>query len=96
MLGPEDHVLGADLQDGRRQQGRGDGEQGELRRRAPLAVAWLAALTVEELESALDVQWLRRNGFNGVSVSLAHLEERGQKSVFCCAFSQKVSSAVFT
>lgn len=95
VLGPEDHVLGADFQDSRRQQGRGNGEEGELRRgRAPLAVAWLAAMTVEELESALDVQRLRRNGFNGVSVSLAHQEDGGHKCVLC-AFSQS-SSVVFT
>jgi len=60
VLGPEDHVPGPDLQDGRRLEGRGDGEQGELRRGAPLAGAPLAVLTVEELETALDVQRLRR------------------------------------
>lgn len=30
VLGPEDHVLGSDLQDGRGLQGCGDGEQSEL------------------------------------------------------------------
>lgn len=57
MFGPEDHVPGPDLQDGGRLEGRGDGEQGELRRAAALAVA--PHLTVEELESTLDVQRLR-------------------------------------
>lgn len=57
MFGPEDHVPGPDLQDGGRLEGRGDGEQGELRRAAALAVA--PHLTVEELESTLDVERLR-------------------------------------
>lgn len=59
MFGPEDHVPGPDFQDGWRLQGRGDGKQGELRRGTLLAVALLAALTMEELESTLDIQGLR-------------------------------------
>lgn len=60
MFGPEDHVPGPDLQDGRRLQGRGDGEQGELRRAAGgvAAAALLIALTVEELETTLNIQRL--------------------------------------
>lgn len=59
MFGPEDHVPRPDFQDGWRLEGCGDGEQGELRRGTPLAVALLTVLTVEELESTLDIQRLR-------------------------------------
>lgn len=59
MFGPEDHVPRPDFQDGRRLEGCGDGKQGELRRITALAVALLAALTVEELQPTLDVQRLR-------------------------------------
>lgn len=59
MLGPEDHVPRPDFQDGWRLEGCGDGKQGELRRSNPLAVALLTVLTMEELESTLDIQRLR-------------------------------------
>lgn len=59
MFGPEDHVPRPDFQDGWRLEGCGDGKQGELRRGAPFAVAPLATLTMEELESTLDIQRLR-------------------------------------
>lgn len=50
VLGPEDHVPRPDFQDSWRLERRGDGEQGQLRR---------VVLTVEELETPLDVQRLR-------------------------------------
>lgn len=59
MFGPENHVPRPDFKDGWRLEGCGDGEQGELRRRAPLAVVLMTALPVEELESTLDIQRLR-------------------------------------
>lgn len=56
VLGPEDHVPGPDLQDGGGLERRGDGEQGELRRAAPLAAA-----LGQELQTPLNVQGLRGN-----------------------------------
>lgn len=60
MFGPEDHVSGPDLQDGQGLEGRGNGKQGELRRRVALAVALPTALPVEELESTLEIHRLER------------------------------------
>lgn len=57
VFGSEDHVLGPDLQDGRRLQGSGDGEESQLRWHLPSVLLPLV-LTVEELESALNVQSL--------------------------------------
>lgn len=48
MLGLEDEVLGADLQDGGGLQGRGQGEQSQLRRDG-LALLCPLALAMEEL-----------------------------------------------
>lgn len=56
----EDKRLGADLQDGRRLQRRGDGEQSELRRNQR-PVLRQAVLTVEELQAAAEVQGLETN-----------------------------------
>lgn len=57
MFGSEDHVLGSDLQDGRRLQRRGDGEERQLGR--DLGSVFLpVVLPVEELQPALDVQRL--------------------------------------
>lgn len=61
VFGSEDHVLGPDLQDGRRLQRGGDGEEGELRRGLP-SVFLPLVLSVQKLESALDVQSLEREG----------------------------------
>lgn len=57
MFGSEDHVLGPDLQDGRRLQRGCDGEEGELWGGLP-SVFLALVLSVQKLESALDVQSL--------------------------------------
>jgi len=59
VLGPEDHVLGPDLQDGWRLQGGCDSEQGELRRRLS-SVFLPLVLSMQKLEPSLDVQSLQR------------------------------------
>lgn len=57
VFGSEDHVLGPDLQDGRRLQGSGDGEEGQLGR--DLCSVFLPmVLSMEELQSALNAQRL--------------------------------------
>lgn len=57
VFGSEDHVLGSDLQDGRRLQRRGDGEERQLGR--DLCSVFLSVvLPVEELQPALNVQRL--------------------------------------
>lgn len=60
MFGPEDHAPGPDFQDGWRLERCGDGEQGEPRQAAGLAAGLLMRLSVEELETPLDIQRLRR------------------------------------
>lgn len=57
VLGSEDHVLGANLQDGGRLQGGGDGEQGQLRWGLNPIRARLA-LPVQEFESSLKIKGL--------------------------------------
>lgn len=57
VLGPEDHVLGPDLQDGRRLQRSGDGKESQLGGNLSTVLLPLV-LTVQELESALKVQSL--------------------------------------
>lgn len=59
MLGPEDHVLGSDLQDGQGLQGRGDGEQSELGGQ-DRAIFRPFILPVKEFQPALKVQSLGR------------------------------------
>lgn len=57
VFGSEDHVLGSDLQDGRRLQWSGDGEERQLGR--DLGSVFLPmVLSVEKLEPALNVQRL--------------------------------------
>ena len=59
VLGPEDHVLGSDLQDGRRLQRGRNRKQGELSR--DLSSIFLPlGLPMQKLQSALDVQSLAR------------------------------------
>ena len=58
VLGSEDHVLGPDLQDGRRLQRSGDGKEGELRGGLP-SVFLSLVLSVQKLEAALDIQRLQ-------------------------------------
>lgn len=66
VFGPEDHVPRPDFQDGWRLEGRGDGEERQLRRLGALAITLLPALAVKELQPALDVQRLR--GFHSVKL----------------------------
>lgn len=57
MFGSEDHVLGPDLQNGRRLQGSGDGKKRQLG--WDLCSVFLPmVLSVEKLKSALDAQRL--------------------------------------
>lgn len=57
MFGSEDHVLGPDLQDGRRLQRSCNGKEGELRRDLP-SVFLPLVLSMQKLKSALNVQSL--------------------------------------
>lgn len=63
MFGSEDHVLGPDLQDGRRLQGSGDGKERQLGR--DLCSVFLPmVLSMEKLQSALNAQRLQRQHIN--------------------------------
>lgn len=57
MFGSEDHVLGADLQDGRGLKGRGYSKQGQLRW-CLTSIVQSSVLTVEELQATLEIQRL--------------------------------------
>lgn len=59
VFGSEDHVLGADLQDGRRLEGRGYSKQGQLGR-GLTAVIQSSVLSVEELQATLEIQCLEK------------------------------------